>query len=49
MSLEKRNFINEILIVNKCELCGNTGKIIIYRSDLEEFEEVECYLCTKKG
>ena len=48
MSLEKRNNNNGLLITKKCELCGNTGKITIYRNDLEEFEEIECYLCSKR-
>ncbi|MFX1411680.1 MAG: hypothetical protein ACFFA6_15120 [Promethearchaeota archaeon] len=25
-----------------CEKCNNTGKIRFYRSDLEEFDEIEC-------
>ncbi|MFX1328452.1 MAG: hypothetical protein ACFE91_10015 [Promethearchaeota archaeon] len=48
MSLEKRNAFNELLLENECKLCGTAGRIIIYRSDLEEFEEVKCYLCLKK-
>ena len=29
----------------KCKLCNGTGKITVYRSDLEEFEEVDCPKC----
>ncbi len=30
----------------KCIKCRGKGKITVYRSDLEEFEEVDCDLCT---
>ena len=30
----------------KCVKCRGTGEINVYRSDLEEFEEVDCGQCT---
>ncbi len=36
-----------ILITQECYLCSGSGKILIYRNDLEEFEEVNCILCSK--
>ena len=29
----------------KCEKCGGTGKITIYRSDIEDFDEIICPEC----
>ncbi len=28
-----------------CIKCRGTGKINVYRNDLEEFEEIECDIC----
>jgi len=28
-----------------CKVCGRRGSILVYRSDLEEFEEVNCESC----
>ena len=33
----------------KCEKCGGTGKISIYRSDIEDFDEILCPECHGKG
>ncbi|MFX1326800.1 MAG: hypothetical protein ACFE91_01470 [Promethearchaeota archaeon] len=40
MSIEKKENNNGLLEVKKCTLCDSTGKITIYRNDLEEFEEI---------
>ncbi|MFW9939395.1 MAG: hypothetical protein ACFFFT_00045 [Candidatus Thorarchaeota archaeon] len=32
----------------QCSICGDTGKIYIYRSDWEEFDEIECQCCKFK-
>ncbi|MFW9882286.1 MAG: hypothetical protein ACFFG0_55195 [Candidatus Thorarchaeota archaeon] len=44
--------INEIIISNmnfgECKWCGDTGTIIIYRNDWEDFEEIECENCNNK-
>jgi len=46
MSLLERSITS--IVFGKCELCGDSGRIIIYRSDLEEFEEIECEYCNTK-
>ena len=28
-----------------CKECNDTGKIKVYRHDLEDFEEISCDLC----
>ena len=40
--------VNRIVMERKCEECKGTGKIRIYRHDLEEFEEIECPKCSKQ-
>ena len=43
-----RKIMQEMIYIEseeKCIKCKGTGKITVYRSDLEEFEEVECDLC----
>ncbi len=30
-----------------CKECNDTGKIRVYRNDLEEFEEISCCACTQ--
>jgi len=47
MSIEENSVGNDIGIVHKCKVCGGKGKIQIFRSDLEEFEEIECNECKK--
>ena len=32
----------------KCKECNGTGKITVYRSNLEEFEEIDCPMCKQK-
>ncbi|MFW9879214.1 MAG: hypothetical protein ACFFG0_39545 [Candidatus Thorarchaeota archaeon] len=32
---------------SRCEFCGDYGYIEIYRSDWEDFEEIECICCKK--
>ena len=39
--------ITQVLITQECYLCNGSGKIMIYRNDLEEFEEVNCIICSK--
>jgi len=34
--------------VKKCKLCKGYGKIYIYRSDLEDFDEIACPKCKNK-
>ncbi|MFW9943030.1 MAG: hypothetical protein ACFFFT_18480 [Candidatus Thorarchaeota archaeon] len=41
-------YIISNLIFEECELCGGTGRIIIYRNDWEDFEEVQCENCYNK-
>ncbi|MFX0166097.1 MAG: hypothetical protein ACFFAG_16245 [Promethearchaeota archaeon] len=36
------------ITIGKCELCGGSGRIIIFRNDLEEFEEIECEKCNTR-
>ena len=31
-----------------CKLCNGTGKVTVFRSDLEEFEEIDCPKCKQK-
>lgn len=45
MSLEENSIGNENGFVRKCKVCEGKGKFQIFRSDLEEFEEIECYNC----
>ena len=47
MSIEERSTFNGMGIEQSCFLCGGTGKIYIYRNDLEEFDEIECEVCKK--
>lgn len=46
MRLQESSITN--IIFGECELYGGIGTIIIYRSDLEEFEEIECENCNTK-
>jgi len=46
MSLQEKTITT--ITIGKCELCGGSGRIIIYRSDLEDFEEIECENCNTK-
>ncbi|MFW9969456.1 MAG: hypothetical protein ACFFDF_04590 [Candidatus Odinarchaeota archaeon] len=48
MSLEKNSTVNSTKHLQQCKICGGNGIIQVYRSDLEEFEEVECEVCNKK-
>ncbi len=36
-----------VFIIQECKLCYGSGKIRIYRNDLEEFEEINCIKCYK--
>jgi len=45
MSIEENSIENEIEFVRKCKVCEGKGKTQIFRSDLEEFEEIECDNC----
>ncbi|MFW9971695.1 MAG: hypothetical protein ACFFDF_15980 [Candidatus Odinarchaeota archaeon] len=47
MSLEKKSTVNTTKFFQQCKICGGKGTIQVYRSDLEEFEEVECEVCNK--
>lgn len=29
-----------------CSKCGGSGKIVLFRNDWEEFDEIECNNCT---
>jgi len=41
-------FVRSNVLFGECELCRGTGTIIIYRNDLEDFEEIECENCGAK-
>jgi hypothetical protein len=45
MSIEDK--LNGYRNNSRCESCGGYGYIEIYRSDLEDFEEIECICCKK--
>jgi len=45
MSIEENSSGNEIRFVRKCKVCEGKGKTLIFRGDLEEFEEIECNRC----
>ena len=34
--------------VKKCEFCEGNGKLYVWRSDLEDFDEVICPECNEK-
>ena len=40
--------VSRIVMEKKCEECKGTGKIKVYRHDLEEFEEIECPKCSNQ-
>ena len=40
--------VSQIVMKRKCETCKGTGKIKVYRHDLEEFEEIPCPICSKQ-
>lgn len=45
MSVEENIMVNDIQIDHRCKKCGGKGKAQIFRSDLEEYEEIECNYC----
>ena len=32
-------------IAPQCRVCGDSGKIIVYRNDWESFDEIDCKNC----
>ncbi len=42
MSIEQNPIIDDGVVKRKCKICSGKGIIQIYRSDLEEFEEIKC-------
>ncbi len=47
MSIEAKSTLNGMRIEQSCAFCGGTGKIYIYRHDLEDFDEIEWKVCKK--
>lgn len=45
MSIEQNSIVEDIGIRSQCKICGGRGTIQIYRSDLEEFDEIKCVHC----
>ena len=38
-------YLSYLSMEEKCKVCKGTGKITVYRSDLEEFEIIDCPKC----
>jgi hypothetical protein len=45
MSIENNSVVNSSQVQSQCKVCGGRGTILVYRSDLEAFEEIECESC----
>jgi hypothetical protein len=42
MYMEKNTGKEDSQKPHYCKICGGKGIILVYRSDLEEFEEIKC-------
>jgi len=45
MSIEQNSAVDDTGIKNHCKICDGKAAIQIYRSDLEEYEEIKCEHC----
>ena len=43
MSIQKKSVYTNTFM--ECKFCGGSGKVEIYRSDWEDFDEIECEFC----